>query len=139
MIEAMRQFSAFVKKEFLHILRDRRTLLILLGMPIAQILLFGFAITTEVKNTQVAVFDPTPSVETRRITERIDASSYFSVTRRLTSPEQINDIFKYGRIGLVVVFSDNFAGDPAHCRRHRPQSGDDADKLCKRHLMLEVL
>ena len=111
MIEAMRQFSAFVKKEFLHILRDRRTLLILLGMPVAQILLFGFAITTEVKNTQVAVFDPTPSVETRRITERIDASSYFSVARRLTSPEQINDIFKYGRIGLVVVFSDNFAGD----------------------------
>ncbi len=107
----MRQFLAFVKKEFRHILRDRRTLLILLGMPIAQILLFGFAITTEVKNTRVAVFDPTPSVETRRITERIDASSYFTVAEWLTSPEQINDIFKYGRIGLVLVFSDNFEND----------------------------
>ncbi len=107
----MRQFAAFVKKEFRHILRDRRTLLILLGMPIAQILLFGFAITTEVKNTRVAVFDPTPSVETRRITERIDASSYFTVVERLTSPDQINDIFKYGRVGLVVVFSDDFGND----------------------------
>ena len=105
----MRQFAAFVIKEFRHILRDRRTLLILLGMPIAQILLFGFAITTEVKNTRVAVFDPTPSMETRRITERIDASEYFTVTERLTSSEQINDIFKYGRTGLVVVFSDHFA------------------------------
>ncbi len=51
----MRQFGAFVIKEFRHILRDRRTLLILLGMPVAQILLFGFAITTEVKGTRVAV------------------------------------------------------------------------------------
>ncbi len=107
----MGQFGAFVKKEFYHILRDRRTLLILLGMPIVQILLFGFAITTEVKNTQVAVFDPAPSVETRRITERIDASGYFTVAERLTSPEQINDIFKTGRIGLVVVFSDGFGND----------------------------
>ncbi len=105
----MRQFAAFVIKEFRHILRDRRTLLILLGMPVAQILLFGFAITTEVKNTRVAVFDPTPSIETRRITERIEASSYFTVAERLTSPEEINDVFRYGRIGLVVVFSDNFA------------------------------
>ncbi len=107
----MKQFAAFVKKEFRHILRDRRTLLILLGMPIAQILLFGFAITTEVKNTQVAVFDPTPSVETHRIIDRIDASDYFTVAERLTSSEQINDIFKYGRIGLVVVFSDGFGSD----------------------------
>jgi ABC-2 type transport system permease protein len=107
----MRQFAAFVKKEFRHILRDRRTLLILLGMPIAQILLFGFAITTEVKNTRVAVFDPTPGVETRRITERIEASSYFTVAERLTDPDQINDIFKYGQIGLVVVFSDDFGND----------------------------
>ncbi len=102
------QFAAFVKKEFRHILRDRRTLLILLGMPIAQILLFGFAITTEVKNTRVAVFDPTPDEDTRRITDRIDASAYFTVAERLTSPEQINEVFRYGRIGLVVVFSDRF-------------------------------
>jgi ABC-2 type transport system permease protein len=101
----MRQFAAFVGKEFRHILRDRRTLLILLGMPIAQILLFGFAITTEVKNTRVAVFDPAPTVESRRIVERLDASDYFTVSEMLTSPEQIDDIFKFGQIGLVVVFS----------------------------------
>ncbi len=110
----MRQFGAFVIKEFRHILRDRRTLLVLLGMPVAQILLFGFAITTEVKNTQVAVLDPTPDVETRRITERIDASPYFTVAERLASPARIDDIFKEGRIGLVVVFSEGFGSDLAN-------------------------
>ena len=54
----MKQFISFIRKEFFHIFRDRRTMLILLGMPIVQIILFGFAITTEVKNVRVAVLDP---------------------------------------------------------------------------------
>ena len=106
----MRQFGAFVIKEFRHILRDRRTLLILLGMPVAQILLFGFAITTEVKGTRVAVWDPAPSVETRRIVERIDASDYFAVTERMETPARIDDVFKEGRTGLVVVFDHGDGG-----------------------------
>jgi ABC-2 type transport system permease protein len=100
----MRQFSAFVIKEFRHILRDRRTLLILLGMPVAQILLFGFAITTEVKNTRVAVWDSAPTEATRRIIDRIDASAYFTVDQYLTSPDRIDEVFKTGRAGLVMVF-----------------------------------
>ena len=54
----MRQVIAFIKKEFYHIFRDRRTMLILLGMPVVQIILFGFAISTEVKNVRLAVLDP---------------------------------------------------------------------------------
>ena len=82
----MKQFIAFVRKEFFHIFRDRRTMLILMGMPIVQIILFGFAITTEVKNVRVAVLDPSNDVVTRRIIDRVDASEYFTVTRRLHSP-----------------------------------------------------
>ena len=63
----MKQFISFIRKEFFHIFRDRRTMLILLGMPIVQIILFGFAITTEVKNVRVAVLDPSNDVVTRRI------------------------------------------------------------------------
>ena len=77
----MKQFIAFVRKEFFHIFRDRRTMLILLGMPVVQIILFGFAITTEVKNVRVAVLDPSNDIVTRRIIDRLDASEYFSVTR----------------------------------------------------------
>ena len=59
----MKQFLAFVLKECKHIARDRWTLLILLGIPIAQILLFGFAITTEVRSTPVAVYRPSGQSE----------------------------------------------------------------------------
>ena len=62
----MKQFIAFVKKEFFHIFRDRRTMLILLGMPVVQIILFGFAITTEVKNVRVGVLDPSNDIVTRK-------------------------------------------------------------------------
>ena len=54
----MKQFWAFIKIEFFHIFRDRRTMLILLGMPVLQIILFGFAITTELNHSRVAVLDP---------------------------------------------------------------------------------
>ena len=51
----MRQLKAFVKKEFLHVFRDSRTMLILLGIPTVQIILFGFAISTEIRNMDLAV------------------------------------------------------------------------------------
>ncbi|MEA4807889.1 MAG: ABC transporter permease, partial [Macellibacteroides fermentans] len=64
----MKQFLVFVRKEFYHILRDKRSMMVLLGIPIVQIVLFGFAITTEVKNSRVAIFDPSKDVYTRQIT-----------------------------------------------------------------------
>lgn len=84
-------------------------MLILLGIPVVQMLLFGFAITTEVKDVQVAVFDPSKDVATRQIIEKFRASSYFGFVEELTDVDEINDIFKYGKINLVIVFSDNFA------------------------------
>ena len=107
----MKQFITFVRKEFLHIFRDVRTMLILLGMPMVQMLLFGFAITTEVRNTKVAVFDPSQSMETRAIKERFDASEYFTIAEEIRDVSRINDVFKYGEIGLVMVFSDDFENE----------------------------
>lgn len=105
----MKQFRSFVRKEYYHIFRDKRTMLILLAMPIIQILLFGFAITTEVKDVKVALFDPSRDASTQLIKERIRASEYFIIAEELTSIDQINDVFKYGKIDLVIVFSENFA------------------------------
>ena len=64
-------------------------MLILLGMPVVQIILFGFAITTEVKNVRVAILDPSNDVVTRRIIDRLDASEYFSVTTNLNTPDEV--------------------------------------------------
>lgn len=78
----MKQFLSFVYKEFCHILRDSRTVLILLVMPIVQIILFGFAISTDVNNVRLAVYDPSNDDATRRIVERFDANRYFSLVER---------------------------------------------------------
>ncbi|MCL2502751.1 MAG: ABC transporter permease [Bacteroidales bacterium] len=102
------QFSAFIKKEFRHIFRDRRSMLILLGMPIIQIILFGFAITTEVKNAQVAVFDPSNDIATQRIIHRLHASEYFHIAYYPNHPEDINQLFQEGKIQLAILFNDHF-------------------------------
>jgi ABC-2 type transport system permease protein len=103
-----RQFSAFVIKEFRHILRDRRTIMILLGIPIIQIILFGFAITTEVKNVQVAVLDPSHDLSTQRIIQRLDASDYFTIAYTPNSPQEIEMLFQQGKIQLALLFNDRF-------------------------------
>lgn len=110
----MKQFRSFVKKEYHHIFRDKRTMMILLAMPVIQILLFGFAITTEVKDVKVALFDPSRDTSTQLIKERIRASEYFIITEELTSIDQINDLFKYGKINLMIIFSENFAENLLH-------------------------
>ena len=110
----MKQFLSFVKKEFYHIFRDTRTMMILLGMPIVQIILFGFAITTEVKNTKIAVYDPSKDISTQRIINQLSASEYFTVDHFLNNPEDIQDIFRKGEVSLALIFSDNFSDNLLH-------------------------
>jgi len=102
-------FPAFVRKEFYHIFRDKRTMLILLGIPIVQIILFGFAISTEVKNIKVAILDPTPSEMTRQITERIAAGEYFTITSILNSTNEIDRVFQADQADMVIAFSPHFS------------------------------
>ena len=101
-------FVAFVKKEFFHILRDKRTILILFGMPVMQITLFGFAISTEVKNINVAVLTPVQDEMTRQIIERIDASEYFSVKKMLSSPGEVDEALQRGTADFVISLSPHF-------------------------------
>lgn len=104
----MSTFAAFVLKECYHILRDQRTMLILLVMPIIQILLFGFAITTEVKDVRVAVYDPSRDATTQMIRERFQASPYFTIEEELRAPREINEVFKSGTVNMVLVFGERF-------------------------------
>jgi len=110
----MKQLLSFVKKEFYHIFRDNRTLLIIIGIPVVQILLIGFAISTEVKNVQVAVYDPSNDISTQRILNRMEASEYFNIVQKLNHPEQIEDVFKDGKVNFVIVFSENFHNSLCH-------------------------
>ncbi len=105
----MKQLVSFIQKEFYHIVRDRTTMLILLVIPIIQMIMFGFALSTEVKNTHIAVLMPTHDVVAENITNRLDNSVYFDVTERLSKEDQIQTAFKSGNVKLVVVFEENFA------------------------------
>ncbi|MFA5325774.1 MAG: ABC transporter permease [Bacteroidales bacterium] len=104
----MNQFSSFVRKEFCHILRDKRTLLILLVMPVVEIILFGFAISTDVRNIRLGILDPSNDVATRSIIQDMDASKYFTVNLVLHTPEEIEDAFRKNKIDMVIVFEDKF-------------------------------
>lgn len=104
----MKRFIGFVKKEFYHIFRDKRSMFILFGMPIAQIMLFGFAITNEINNVKIAILDKSKDTETQKIIQKISNSSYFNIEQELTSESQIESIFKKGKVKAVLVFEKDF-------------------------------
>src|SRR5688572_13313610 len=75
----MKQFFVFIRKEFYHVFRDRKTLLMLFGLPVAQIMLFGFALTNEVKNSKVVIVDLARDPASQQIITKIEASQYFEI------------------------------------------------------------
>ena len=104
----MKRFVGFVRKEFIHIFRDRRTLLILFGMPIAQILIFGYVVTNEIKEARIAIYDQSKDAVTREITDKILSSGYFRLARRIESDRQIEETFQKGEVKEIIVFESNF-------------------------------
>lgn len=117
----MKQFIVFVTKEFRHIFRDKRTMLILLVMPIVMIILFGFAITTEVKNSRVAVLDYSKDEATAQIVEHIAQNRYFSIVRNLDNETEIERVFLENEADMIVVFSSDFASEMKKSGRAKVQ------------------
>ncbi len=92
----------------MHILRDTRTLMVLLVMPVLMIILFGFALSTEIKNVKVAIYDPSHDAATTRIINQISSGEYFTVTADLGSSEEILDAFRDNSADIALVFEENF-------------------------------
>lgn len=122
----MKQFITFLKKEFAHVLRDRKTLLILFGMPVAQILIFGFALTNEVKNANIVVVDYAKDESSQKLLAKIEASQYFEIEKMVMSADQIEKAFQEGVIKLALVIPSNFASDLAHQNHAQVQVIADA-------------
>lgn len=119
---------AFIKKEFWHVLRDRRSLLILLGMPVMMMLLFGFALSSEVKNSQVAILDLAKDKTSHKLIERLHQSQYFSVVQTIEKEADILPLFRRGKARLVVIFPANFQQDLLHTNKAQVRLiGDAAD------------
>ena len=110
----MKQYLAFITKEFRSLLRDYRTLVVLIGIPVVQIILFGFALSNEVKNTQVAVLDNARDAMTREIIAQLDASAYFEVVAHVHDMPSAEAALRSGQAKMVVSFPAKFAHDIAH-------------------------
>ena len=105
----MKQFYSFVIKEAKHILRDKRTMLLLFGMPIALMLLFGFAITTDVRNVRTVVVLSNVDHLTQQAVERLSQSEYFTIVHTVATPHEAERLIRNQKADLAVVFGKDFA------------------------------
>jgi len=105
----MKEFTSFVIKEAKHILRDKRTMLILFGMPIVLMLIFGFAITTDVKNVRTIIVTSSMDHLTQQAVERLDASEFFIITATTATPRDAEKIIRNQKADLAIVFGQNYA------------------------------
>ena len=105
----MKQFISFVIKETRHILRDKRTMLILFGMPIVLMLLFGFAITNDVKDVRTVVVTSQMDALTRQAVDRLAASEYFTITATVSTPREAELLIRSQKADIAVVFAQDFA------------------------------
>ncbi|WP_118196574.1 ABC transporter permease [Albibacterium indicum] len=122
----MKQFLSFVRKEFYHVFRDRKTLLMLFGLPIVQILLFGFALTNEVKNAKIVVCDYAKDQASRQIINSLEAGAQFEVQENLLNHREIEVAFKKENVKLAIVFPANFNQDLLHLNEAQIQIIADA-------------
>jgi ABC-2 type transport system permease protein len=99
----VRAFLGFVRKETLHLLRDRQTLAILILFPVVQVLIFGFAVRTDVRDIAMAIVDPTPDVATQELRERIAASDRFHLVRVAASAQDLELQFRRGAVRQALV------------------------------------
>jgi ABC-2 type transport system permease protein len=120
------QLLSFVRKEFYHVLRDKKVLLILFGMPVVQVLLFGFVLSNEVKNTKIVVADYAHDEISKALITKIDASRYFDIIEQNVTHHEIESVFKEGKIKAAVVFPKGLSEQLAHNQQAQIQIIADA-------------
>ena len=102
----MNQFIAFIIKETRHILRDKRTMLVLFGIPIIEMLLFGFAISTDVRNVRTAVVLTTVNHKTQQMVEKLGANEYFNILYKVRTTREAESLIRHQKADIAVVFSE---------------------------------
>jgi len=111
-----------LRKEALHILRDRRTLAVLLLLPVLQVVIFGYAIRTDVEDVRLAIVDPAPDFATLRLRGRLTAAHVFRVITVLRETGPLERLFQTGTVQAALVFEPGFADDLGRGLPARPSS-----------------
>ncbi|MBN2349023.1 MAG: ABC transporter permease [Bacteroidales bacterium] len=105
----MKRFIGFVIKEFNHILRDYRTMIILFGIPVAQIIIFGYVVRNEIQDVKIAILDLSKDEVTQELTNKILSSNYFILYKNLENNNEIEEVFKTGKVNEVIIFEPGFS------------------------------
>src|SRR5690348_2380623 len=105
----MSAFAGLLRKEWRHILRDRRTLFVVIFMPILQVILFGYAIRTDIADIRLAIVDPSPDATTIELRNRFAGTNVFRIERLLPNAATLDPLFARGTIQEAVVFEPDFA------------------------------
>lgn len=105
----MNALWGLLRKEIYHIMRDRRTLAVVVLMPVVQVILFGSAIRTDVEDVRIAVVDPTPDHVTLELRNRMEASDAFKTVTVLSRTTELDNIFQRGFAQAALVFEPRFA------------------------------
>ena len=105
----MKQFKSFIIKEARHILRDKLTMLILFGMPVVMMLLFGFAISTDVRNVRTAVVLSHVDHQTHKMVERLGANEYFDILYKVDNSAAAEQLIRHQKADVAIVFDRNNA------------------------------
>lgn len=105
----MKQFISFIIKEAKHIVRDKRTMLILFGMPIIMMLLFGYAVRNDVRNVRTVIVMSNTDYVTQQAVDRLSASEYFTITQVVATPTEAEQAIRDQKADLAIVFGEDYA------------------------------
>ncbi|WP_412754599.1 ABC transporter permease [Legionella donaldsonii] len=109
--EAISRLLAVMAKEFIQMARDRATFAMIIGIPLIQLILFGFAINTNPRNLPTAIVNPDYSNFGRRILVAMQDSTYFHFIKPVSTEEEARALLKRGEVQFVVNFPPNFSHD----------------------------
>lgn len=107
----IKRMIAITKKEFIHIKRDKASLAIAIIMPVMMLVLFGFAVTSDVKNVKLVIYDGDKTVESRNLVTKYANSNYFKIYKMVESYNDVEKIIGKGDAKVGLVVPDNFARD----------------------------
>ena len=105
----MKQFISFIIKEAKHIVRDKRTMLILFGMPIIMMLLFGYAVRNDVRNVRTVIVMSNTDYVTQQAVDRLSASEYFTITQLVATPAEAEQAIRDQKADLAIIFGKDYA------------------------------
>jgi ABC-2 type transport system permease protein len=109
----MSALKGLLQKEAFHILRDRRTLIVLIALPVVQVVLFGFAIRTDIDGVRLAVVDSAPDYATMALRDRFASAGVFRTVSVVARTADLEPLFQNGQAQQAIVFKPGFAADLA--------------------------